>query len=86
MVAVIPETPTTTELANAANSPWCMAKEKFYQDPTTNHYSKAIHANTVEGLAYAFQSDDHCNESSYVSLINLPSVRALGWTTIDHLW
>jgi hypothetical protein len=61
---------TTTELANAANSAWCMAKEKFYQDPTTNHYSKAIHANTVEGLAYAFQSDDHCNESSYVSLIN----------------
>jgi hypothetical protein len=61
---------TTTELANAANSAWCKAKEKFYQDPTTNHYSKAIHANTVEGLAYAFQSDDHCNESSYVSLIN----------------
>lgn len=61
---------TTTELANAANSAWCMDKEKFYQDPTTNHYSKAIHANTVEGLAYAFQSDDHCNESSFVSLLN----------------
>jgi hypothetical protein len=61
---------TTTELANAANSAWCMAKEKFYQDPATNHYSKAIHANTVENLAYAFQSDDHCNQSSFVSLLN----------------
>jgi len=61
---------TTTELANAANSAWCMAKEKFYQDPTTNHYSKSIHANTVEGLAYAIQSDDHCNQSSFVSVLN----------------
>jgi hypothetical protein len=61
---------TTTTLANAADSTWCKATEKFYQDPTTNHYSKAIHANTVDGLAYAFQSDDHCNASSYVSLIN----------------
>ena len=61
---------TTTTLANAADSAWCKAKEKFYQDPTTNHYSKAIHANAVDGLAYAFQSDDHCNASSYVSLIN----------------
>ena len=61
---------TTTTLANAADSAWCKAKEKFYQDPTTNHYSKAIHANTVDGLAYAFQSDDHCNASSYVSVIN----------------
>jgi hypothetical protein len=61
---------TTTELGNASNSAWCMAKDKFYQDPTTNHYSKAIHANTVDGLAYAFQSDDHCGESSYVSVLN----------------
>lgn len=61
---------TTTELANAPNSAWCEAKDKFYQDPTTNHYSKALHANAVEGLAYAFQSDDHCGESSYVSVLN----------------
>jgi hypothetical protein len=61
---------TTTELANAPNSAWCEAKEKFYQDPTTNHYAKAMHANAVDGLAYAFQSDDHCNESSYVSVRN----------------
>ena len=61
---------TTTTLANAPDCTWCKATEKFYQDPTTNHYSKAIHANAVDGLAYAFQSDDHCNASSYVSLIN----------------
>jgi hypothetical protein len=24
----------------------------------------------IEGLAYAFQSDDHCDVSSYVSVIN----------------
>jgi hypothetical protein len=61
---------TTTTLANAPNCEWCQAKEKFYQDPTTNHYSKDIHANAIDGLAYAFQSDDHCDVSSYVSLIN----------------
>jgi hypothetical protein len=57
-------------------SQWCQAKENFYQDPTTNHYSKAIHANAIGALAYAFQSDDHCDVSSYVSLIN-PSVLAI---------
>jgi len=67
---------TTTTLANAPNSQWCQAKENFYQDPTTNHYSKAIHANAIGALAYAFQSDDHCDVSSYVSLIN-PSVLAI---------
>ena len=61
---------TTTELANADNSAWCMAKDKFYQYPITNYYSKAIHANSVEGLAYAFQSDDHCGESSFVPVLN----------------
>jgi hypothetical protein len=64
---------TTTTLANAPDCEWCRAKEKFYQDPTTNHYSNAIHENAIDGLAYAFQSDDHCDVSSYVSLIN-PSV------------
>jgi hypothetical protein len=47
-----------------------MAKDKFYQYPITNYYSKAIHANSVEGLAYAFQSDDHCGESSFVPVLN----------------
>lgn len=64
---------TTTTLANTSDCEWCRAKENFYQDPTTNHYSRAIHANGIDGLAYAFQSDDHCDESSYISLVN-PSV------------
>lgn len=61
---------TTTTLANAPNCEWCKATEKFYQDPITNYYSKGVHANVIEGLAYAFQSDDHCDVSSYVSVIN----------------
>ena len=56
--------------ANAPNSTWCQAKQKFYQDPTTNHYAKAVHANVIDELAYAFQSDDHCDASCFVSLIN----------------
>jgi len=60
---------TTTVLANAADCAWCKAVDQFYQDPTTNHYAKEIHANTLDGLAYAFQSDDHCDVSSYVSVI-----------------
>lgn len=65
---------TTTKLANAPDCEWCRASENFYQDPTTNHYAKHIHANGIEGLAYAFQSDDHCDASSYVSLINPSSL------------
>jgi hypothetical protein len=61
---------TTSQFANAANAPWCLATNKFYVDPTTNYYSKLMHANSLSKLAYAFQSDDHCNQSDFVSLIN----------------
>lgn len=61
---------TTTTLANSSDCAWCKAKDKFYQDPATNQYAKAIHANGIDGFAYAFQSDDHCDVSSYISLIN----------------
>ena len=61
---------TTTTLANAPDCAWCRATEKFYQDPITNHYSKGVHANAIDGLAYAFQSDDHCDASNFVSLID----------------
>jgi hypothetical protein len=60
----------TTTLAQAANSAWCKATAKFYQDSITNHYAKEIHRNSVEGRAYAFQSDDHCDVSSYVAVSN----------------
>lgn len=61
---------TTTELANSSNCAWCRAVADFYTYPTTNHYARAIHANAIDGLAYAFQSDDHCDVSSFVSVIN----------------
>ncbi len=32
---------TTTTLANSSNCDWCKAKDQFYQDPTTNHYSES---------------------------------------------
>src|SRR5262249_17123939 len=60
----------TTTLANAPDSAWCKAAAEFYHDPITNHYAQQIHANCVKGLAYAFQSDDHCNVSSFVSVSN----------------
>lgn len=65
---------TTTELTNSSSGAWCQNKVLFYADPTTNHYAKNIHANTVEELAYAFQSDDHCDTSSYVSVLNPKSL------------
>jgi hypothetical protein len=61
---------TTTELANSSNCAWCRAVDQFYQNSTTNHYARAVHANVLDGLAYAFQSDDHCDVSSFVSAIN----------------
>ena len=61
---------TVTTLANSSDCEWCKATGTFYQDPTTNHYAKGVHGNSKEGLAYAFQSDDHCDVSSYVSLVN----------------
>lgn len=61
---------TTTTLANSSDCAWCKASEKFYQDETTNYYAKFVHSNAIDGLAYAFQSDDHCDVSSYVSVLN----------------
>ncbi|MFI5567041.1 glycoside hydrolase family 64 protein [Streptomyces sp. NPDC051740] len=38
----------------------------FYQDPVTNHYARAIHAQTADGKAYAFAFDDVGNHESLV--------------------
>lgn len=38
----------------------------FYQQATTNHYSRVIHQNTVDGKAYGFPFDDVSNVASYV--------------------
>lgn len=38
----------------------------FYQDPTTNHYSRIIHENTADGHAYGFPFDDVSGFSSFI--------------------
>jgi hypothetical protein len=61
---------TTTTFANSDNSAWCKNHAQFYKYATTDYYSKFVHANSLAGLAYSFQSDDHCGQSSYISVIN----------------
>jgi hypothetical protein len=39
---------------------------KYYQAPITNHYSRVIHANTVDGKAYGFPFDDVGDFASYI--------------------
>jgi Beta-1,3-glucanase len=38
----------------------------FYQQATTNHYSRVIHANTADGKAYGFPFDDVAGFASYI--------------------
>ncbi|MEU9356096.1 glycoside hydrolase family 64 protein [Streptomyces griseoloalbus] len=38
----------------------------FYQDPVTNHYARAIHAQMADGKAYAFAFDDVGHHESLV--------------------
>jgi len=38
----------------------------FYQAEVTNHYSKVLHANTVDGKAYGFPFDDVVGFASYI--------------------
>ncbi len=44
----------------------------FYRDAVTNHYSRVIHANTVDGRAYGFPFDDVAGFASYIQ-DNAPS-------------
>jgi hypothetical protein len=39
---------------------------QFYQQPITNHYSQAIHQNTVDGKAYGFPFDDVGTFASFI--------------------
>lgn len=59
-----------TTYTTSPDGAWCKNKAKWYKDPTTNLFSSSMHANSVEGLAYAFQSDDHCDVSSFVAVWN----------------
>lgn len=39
---------------------------EFYPGTVTNHYSRVLHANTVDGKAYGFAYDDVCEQASYI--------------------
>lgn len=54
----------STLLANA-NQP-DTTSAGFYQDAVTNHYARAIHAQTADGKAYAFAFDDVGHHESLV--------------------
>jgi Beta-1,3-glucanase len=38
----------------------------YYRRPVTNHYSRVMHENTVDGRAYGFAFDDVCEHASYI--------------------
>lgn len=38
----------------------------YYQGSATNHYSRIMHENTVDGKAYGFAFDDVCEHASYI--------------------
>ncbi|MGH3761501.1 beta-1,3-glucanase family protein [Actinophytocola sp.] len=39
---------------------------QYYRDDVTNHYSRIMHENTVDGDAYGFAFDDVCEHASYI--------------------
>lgn len=58
-----------TTFTNGPEGAWCN-RNLWYQGPKANYYSSYAHSNSIKGLAYAFQSDDHCNDSSFESVDN----------------
>jgi len=38
----------------------------YYRRPVTNHYSRVMHENTVDGDAYGFAFDDVCEHAPYI--------------------
>ena len=38
----------------------------YYRTAASNHYSRAMHENTVDGKAYGFAFDDVCEHASYI--------------------
>ena len=52
-------------LLSTADQP-VTAAGQFYQGAVTNHYSRILHANTVDGRAYGFAFDDVCEFASYI--------------------
>jgi hypothetical protein len=71
---------TNTTFTNGPQGQWCKTRNLWYGDPTTNNlFVEDVHANSIQKLAYAFQSDDHCDVSSFVSVWN-PSVFTITFT------
>jgi hypothetical protein len=56
---------TDTTLGIKYESKYCKESQLFYQGNTMNFYAKYLHANTLEGRAYAYGFDDTCDQSSY---------------------
>ena len=55
-----------TTLPQYPTLPACTASE-FYVTPPVNEYARLIHANAINGLAYAFGFDDSCDFSSFIA-------------------
>jgi hypothetical protein len=55
---------------------------QYYQDPITNHYSRVIHENTVDGKAYGFAFDDVLSQASYIQDA-APTAITLTLTPVD---
>ncbi|HTJ33129.1 MAG TPA: beta-1,3-glucanase family protein [Dactylosporangium sp.] len=54
-----------TTLLTSAEQPYNVPSA-FYQDPVTNQFAKAVHAQMIDGKAYAFAFDDVGNNESLV--------------------
>ncbi len=52
-------------LASDADQP-VTDSSRYYQQSTTNHYARVMHANSADGKAYGFPFDDVCGYASYV--------------------
>jgi Beta-1,3-glucanase len=69
-----------TTFTNGPQGQWCKTRNLWYSDPTTNNlFVEDVHANSLQKFAYAFQSDDHCDVSSFVSVWN-PSAFTITFT------
>jgi hypothetical protein len=54
-----------TVLTNTGAQPVADAGTYYRREPT-NHYSRVMHENTVDGKAYGFAFDDVCEHASYI--------------------
>ncbi len=65
VAAVLGAAYNRSTLAANPNQP-VTSSSQYYQQAITNHYSRVIHANTVDGKAYGFPFDDVNSYASYI--------------------